>query len=407
MELFNSWSPQKNLDYQYLDGVIREYFDIGGVSVFLHKYIGTIDQGNLEDPSQPSATQSSLSGVSEIQDLLFQENRDRRYDPQVYELKAIYSILDTEFDIRQYGQFLESDTYFLTFHLNDVTERIGRRLMPGDVFEMVHLRDDALLDENAPAINKFYQITDVNRASIGWSVTWRPHILRAKISPITDSQQFSQILNMPANQQVGGDGLDGTGVYGLSGAEGVEGSDGNDGNVTSTGDMITGGSGTLQTNVSSLISDFRSKMAVSTAISQEAERMVPYRNFNATHIWIVPGSETGGQRPWIFTGDGIPPNQSAAARSGTQLPQNAVEGDYFLRVPPADAYVDVGEGLPVLFRFTNGLWIYQEVDFRMKWECAHRILASFVNNRNITDVHGHRFPEKQLLSKVVLPKADF
>jgi hypothetical protein len=274
--------------------------------------------------------------------------------------------------------------------------------MPGDVLEMLHMRDDALLDDNAPALNKFYQVTDVNRASIGWSVTWRPHILRVKITPLTDSQQFSQILNMPSSEQVGGDGLDSTGVPGLSGSGGIDSTVGTGGNVIDPTTGVVGSGG-----IGSFISDHQNKLAMSQAIEQEAENIVPYRNFDASHIWIVPGTERGKEYPWIFTGNGIPPNDSIPARSGTNFPEDAQEGDYFLKLPPAGSEIDVDRGMPILYQLQHGLWLFQEVDLRMKWQSAHRILESFINNNNITTIQDKIFPEKQPLSKAVLPKADF
>lgn len=384
MDKMNFWNPRKDNDYRFIDSIILEYFEIGGVSVFLHKYLGPQDQGSSKDLTQPGLVQSQKTGVTQVQDLFFQENRDRSYDPNVYEMKAIYNMMDTEFDIRQFGMFLEADSYFLFFHLNDIVDKIGRKLMSGDVLEMYHMRDDALLDENAPAINKFYQITDVNRSANGWSVSWRPHILRVKVKPLTDSQEFSQILNIPVGNQVGGGGA-------------------LDGENRATGD----GTGVINEgfNIGDLISDFRNKIMLSDAIQKEAELMVPYRNFDASNIWIVPGTETGKEHPWIFTGDGIPPNSSIKAQSGTDFPVTAIEGSYFLQVPDNRSQVDVDRGIARLFKRINGLWIFQEVDLRLKWESAHRILQSFINNKNITNTNGEKFPEKQAISKTLLPRA--
>jgi hypothetical protein len=373
MNRMNFWDFRKNDDYMFIDNSIREYFDIGGVSVFLHKYLGPIDQIDTDDPSMPSAAQSQLQGPSQIEDLFFQENRDRNYDPSVYELKCIYSMMDIEFDIRQFGMFLEADSFYVSFHLNDILEKIGRKLMTGDVLEMLHMRDDALLDPDAPAINKFYQITDVNRSANGWSVTYRPHILRVKIAPLTDSQEFSQILDQPASSQAGGDGLDGTAL-------------------SDTG-----------LTLGNIMSDYNSKIAIADASLQAAAMYVPYRNFDTTSIWIVPGSETRKEYPWIYTGDGIPPNQSVKGASGTQLPDNPSEGDYFLKIPEAGSDVDVNIGIPVLYQFTEGLWLYQEVDLRPKWEAAQRILNSFITNNTITTLaDGTTFTERQPISKALL-----
>ena len=71
----------------------------------------------------------------------------------------------------------------------------------GDVIELPHLLDYNPLKETIPvALKRFYQITDGNFASEGFSPTWYPHLWRIKCEPLVDSQEFSQILNEPINQ---------------------------------------------------------------------------------------------------------------------------------------------------------------------------------------------------------------
>ena len=84
------------------------------------------------------------------------ENRDRKYDPDVYDLRGVYNVSDNDFDLTQFGLFLTNDTLFITFHINDMIERLNRKLMPGDVLELPHLRDELLLTAEKEAINKFY-----------------------------------------------------------------------------------------------------------------------------------------------------------------------------------------------------------------------------------------------------------
>ena len=40
----------------------------------------------------------------------------------------------------------------------------------------------------------FYAVSDGNRGGEGFSATWWPHIWRCKLEPITDSQEFDDIL---------------------------------------------------------------------------------------------------------------------------------------------------------------------------------------------------------------------
>ncbi len=42
---------------------------------------------------------------------------------------GIYNVQDADFNLSQFGMFLQNDTLFLTVHLNDIVERIGRKPM--------------------------------------------------------------------------------------------------------------------------------------------------------------------------------------------------------------------------------------------------------------------------------------
>ena len=374
MAKMSMWDRHKNDDYYFIDEQVREQFNIGGVEVLLHKYLGIHDQGEQNDATQPSNAKSKKKGVRQIQDLFFLENRDRAYDPNVYEMRASYNVQDTEFDIRQFGLFLEADTMYLEFHINDTLEKIGRKLMSGDVLEFPHLRDDALLEEDAPAVNKFYVVQDVSRSAGGWSQVWRPHIFRVKCKPLTDSQEYKDILSKAATDANGDD----TGF-----------------------------------NIRDLISDFRDQIEISEAIVEQANNDVSMRNFETAHFYVVPGDEMGKQFPWIFAGDGKPPNGAELAGSGMSFPEDPVDGDWFLHLgmEPNVLYQFVGNqeldqfGQPI--GAGGGSWHRREVDFRKKWQAAHRILQSFINNDNTGNIGGDEVKEKVALSKAVKPRADF
>ena len=66
--------------------------------------------------------------------------------------------------------FYQNDTIFLTVHMNDIVERLGRKPMSGDVIEFPHMKEDYSLDESIPiALKRYYVIEDVNRAAEGFS----------------------------------------------------------------------------------------------------------------------------------------------------------------------------------------------------------------------------------------------
>jgi len=368
MAMMQMWDRHKNDDYKFIDDQVREMFRIGGVECLVHKYVGVIDQGEQNDATSPSNSKSKAKGVRQIQDLFFLENRDRAYDPNVYEFRVAYNMQDTEFDIRQFGLFLEADTIYLEFHINEVLEKINRKLMSGDVLEFPHLRDDALLDDDMPAVNKYYVVQDVNRAAGGWSQTWRPHIFRVKVKPLTDSQEYKQILDA----EVDDSGWD----------------------------------------LRSIISDLPFNTNISDALVEQAEREVPMRNFETQHFYVVPGDEQGKQYPWIFAGDGNPPNGAKLAATGTSFPDEAKNDDWFLHtgMEPHVLYQYVGEKTDMFGQpqgGDGGVWQRREVDLRKKWSAAHRILQSFINNNNTNIIGGKEVQEKVMLSKAAKPKADF
>jgi len=208
MPRLSLYKPNKGNDYKFMDRNIREQFDIGGTAIHIHKYLGPKERIDSQDPSEPNygsglevdyitgeaINPEGFIDETNIQDLLFMENRDRKYDPDIYDLRGVYNVSDNDFDLSQFGLFLTNDTLFITFHTNDMVEKLGRKIMPGDVFELPHLREELLLDNERDAVNKFYVVTDANRGSEGFSQTWFSHIWRVKVSPLTDTQEYADIL---------------------------------------------------------------------------------------------------------------------------------------------------------------------------------------------------------------------
>lgn len=357
LSLWNS--GKKGADYNFTDRVISGHFFASGTAVYVHKYVGPHDQ---TDYSQlPPGTPPKALTETSIQDVLLLENRDRKYDPNVYELRGCYNVQDNDFDMKQFGLFLTSDTLFMEFHLNDMIALIGRKLMSGDVLELPHQRDDALLDPDAPAINKFYVITDANRASSGYSANWWPHIWRIKMEPMKASQEYADILESQAQNPFLMD----------------------------------------QGMIGDLIAPRAKEMGLNEAVIEQAIENVKARNFETRHFYVVPGDEgaQGRQNPWVYAGDGAPPN-GLPLESGRTFPKEAEEGAYFLNT----AYTP-----HMLFKRDKGAWRMQEVDFRRgHWSIAHRLFEDFVNNDAIeTFTDGTQEKQRVGLHKAVKPRADF
>jgi hypothetical protein len=348
MPRLSLWKPEKTNDYHFMDRLIREQFMVGGTGVLIHKYLQPADQGASTDPTKPNYKADDILNETKIQDLLFLENRDRIYDPDIYELRGVYNVGDQDFDLTQFGLFLSADTIYISFHTNDMVDRMGRKLMAGDVIELPHIRDDLLLDESKPAINKFYVIQDASRAAEGFSQTWYPHIWRIKASPMTDAQEYRDILS-----QTSDNGVD---------------------------------------TLKDALSTYQKELEISNAIIRRGEQLAP--------TILDDGSNILQDTTKAYQADADPTyNHGESLNSGLSFPLNPHQGDFFLRTDYTPA---------ALFAYRGTRWqriTTQNGPVNLQDQVLNG--ASFINNNAVTVVGNQEVPERQALSQIVRPKTDF
>lgn len=400
MPRLSLYKPEKGSDFRFLDRVINEEFQVGGTDIFVHKYLGPVDP--LAGESTPSTPiNSNPIGELGIQDLIFMENRDRHYAPDVYQMRGIYSMQDIDFNLSQFGLFLQNDNIMITFHLRNCVDTLGRKLMSGDVLELPHLKDEYALDDSMVALKRFYVITDVTRAATGFSQTWYPHLLRAKCQPLVDSQEFKEILD------------------------------------AASGD----GAKTLR----DVLSTYNKNIEINQQIIAQAEADAPKSGYDTTQYYVLPQKEDGTldvadttmtdvdastDNPAMdatmvlrspdkdmyvgyLTGDGIPPN-GAPYTFGITFPNSPVIGQFHLR----------NDFLPNrLFRWSGAHWVKFEDNVRMTLDnfgaedtapgklnagkdVRQTQKTGFINNTNTATIAGKVVKEKQALSKALRPQAD-
>jgi len=420
MPRLSLYRPEKGNDYKFIDKTAWEMFQVGGTDVLIHKYIGP-GTSSENTPATPSYTGDS---VSNIQDLLFLENRDRKYDPDIYQLRGVYSLQDIDFNLSQFGLFLQNDTIFITFHINDTVEKLGRKIIAGDVIELPHLKDEYALNDLQFALKRFFVIEEVSRAAEGFSVTWYPHLYRAKCKPLVDSQEFKDILD-----GVAGEGSDKT--------------------------------------LRDIMSTYEKEMQITQAVLDQAESDAPKSGYDTTRHYMIQKDDNGRVElvdasttmslasyqtqatdaqgnllfddgnnpiyvgstastiyqspeyngPMTGDGDGIPPN-GAPFTAGITFPIAPSIGQFCLRT----------DYLPKrLFRYNGTRWVkvedvtrmtmsnmgYEDVveggspnDAFLDKDVRITQKTSFINNPAEARVNGHIVKEKQSLSKALRPKAD-
>lgn len=272
-----------------MDRTISEMLTVGGTDLYIHKYLGPIAQTPSVDYTQP---QYISPDPTQIQDLLFLENRDRKYDTNIYRLRGHYNVQNLDFDLSQFGLFLNNDIIFITVHYNDMIDIIGRKLMVGDVLELPHLLDYNPLKETIPvALKRFYQITDANYASEGFSQTWYPHLWRIKCEPLIDSQEFADILKQPLEQDNYLGDWDSSKTY----PPGYVISYG-DKNYISITEVPAGVSPPdpaywqLDTNqnLKDILSTYNRNIEINNAQLEEAKRIVPKSGYDTGNLYVIP-----------------------------------------------------------------------------------------------------------------------
>ncbi len=401
MPRLSLYRPEKGNDFRMLDRVINEQFQVGGTDIVIHKYLGPADPAEGESTPTTPVNSNPIPELG-IQDVLFMENRDRKYEKDVYVARGIYTMQDLDFNLQQFGFFLTNDNIMITFHLRGIVELLGRKIMAGDVLELPHLKDEYALGDDLVALKRFYVVTDVVRPATGYSQTWYPHLVRAKCEPLVDGQEYKEILD-----QDSGDG---------------------------------------ENSLRDILSTYNQNIAINNQIIAQAEEDAGLSGYDTSHFYILPLKEdnqtldlrdttdtdvdasyegtaadassiyvTPNKDVYIsmYQGDGKPPN-GAPYTFGIEFPFNAGIGAYHLRT----------DYLPNrLFRFNGSSWEYVESSVRMTMtnkpvtgvpapdaQTRHTQIGSFINNNNTATIAGKVIEERQSLSKALKkrqgPEAD-
>jgi len=418
-------------------------YTVGGLDIYVHKYLGPIlDPEQNNTPGDATLPNYNSTNPLFIEDLLLLENRDRAYDNDVYIMRGVYQQQDIDFDLTQFGLFLNNDTLFITFHYNDMIDTFGRKLMSGDVLEFPNLRDyNPLNTLNPRALPKYYVIQDAAFAGEGFSVTWLPHLWRVKATPMVNAQEYQQIINQPFMPE---NIWDNGNFY-------------PQGEIVNCGDTYYQASTpvppgtaidainpdtdlpywTVITNpntVGDSASTRNKDLAINDALVVQANVDVPYSGYDTTKFYILPTVEgqsafagfradqttprvdttEGGDgttpQDWGYTlgymGGDAPTDSTYAPNGlpvtpGVSFPPTPVSGDYCLRL---DYFPNR------LFRYNGKGWIHISDNIRSELDWGSNNFtqrSSFVNNTyTVPTVDLGNIPSRQSLSKLLEPKAD-
>lgn len=409
MPRLSLYKPERGQDYKFIDRQVSEMFQIGGTDLYLHKYLGpkTPTEGTADQPVYGS------TDVTNIQDMLFLENRDRKYDTEIYRIRGHYNVQNIDFNLSQFGLFIDNDILFMTVHINDFIKYIGRKPISGDVFELPHLTDQFALNQGDISLPRYYVIEDVGRASEGFSATWYPHLYRLRCKKMTAGQQFSDVLNQPTGEDkdkfvgeyVSGEMYftgqivrkDGVLYQVIPGYEMPNG-------TTLEAPDATAWAVYSGNTLENILSTRAKELQINDAILQQAEADAPLSGYETRQFYTLAVDPATGQ-PTLQTADETELDASATAYNasttsnrpvrtgytgylvGDGFPSNGYEFGHGIQFPEAPATDDFflrTDFMPNrLFRFDGTRWIKTEDAVRMTMsntDTRQTLKTSFINN---------------------------
>ena len=182
---------RKTKTSQFIGDLIKLHIDMGGVNMNVYRLKGTFLQdedalGVQNDPHGPDTdNEETLFDVDDqrenpfgpknegptdvgsflgVQDTVLNENRDREYDfDEIPVIRAAYTVSQNELEYARFGLALANDVITIEVHTEEMEKQCERRLAPGDVIEMPHLREVGI---DGRIANKWYEVS-----SIVWSPT--------------------------------------------------------------------------------------------------------------------------------------------------------------------------------------------------------------------------------------------
>jgi hypothetical protein len=382
MPRLSLYRPERSHDYDFLDKIVYEQFTVGGTDLLIHKYLGP--KTVSADDATPEQPAYNVVDETNIQDLLFLENRDRKYDPDIYSVRGHYNVQDQDFDLSQFGLFLQNDTLFMTMHINSSVKTLGRKIMPGDVFELPHLIDEYAANDLEVALKRYYVVDEVTRAAEGFSQTWYPHLYRVRCKQILDSQEYKDILDLPTGDEAGTTLRDALSTYSKE-------LEINDAIIAQAEEYANqSGYSTIQFYTLSLKENGEVNI-----VSSDYQDLLVDGTITSDTVFVTPD---GNGYQGYLVGDGIPPN-GAPFGAGTGFPADNNLGAYFLRT-------DLSPNR--LFRFDGNSWRKVEDAVRTSMtpdDNKDTLKGTFINNTTVNNIGGEDVVERQALSKALRAKA--
>lgn len=290
----------------------------------------------------------ALTDISNIQDKVLLENRDRDYNPTPITLKGYYELVQANTQLKQFGIELEAN-YTIKINFNTCIALLGRPIVIGDIIE---LPSEQQYTPTLKAIKRYLEVTDVTWDPSSYTPGWMPLMLLVTALPAMASQETQDIFGDLTNI------VDSSGLF-----------TNNDGNSEKYQDFTN----IDQANLVKSIQDVAEKGSEGSNTIREFEE----DEIAAAAEVDINLRKYGFNRTGLYVEDAIPQN-GAAYTEGPAFPENPVNGDYHRLT-----YEGLSKDVPArLYRYstTSVRWVYLETDRRAEFNKQSKLLTEYTTS---------------------------
>lgn len=292
-----------------------------------------------------------VTTVTNVQDRIFLENRDRQYNKSSVTIKGSYTPLSLQTFQSKFGMsqvFGSTETYSIEINFSDVVALLGRTIVIGDI---IQLPSETQYSPTLKPVLKYLEVTDIAWSTNGYTPNWIPTLQRILAEPVIASQETQDILGKLTQD------VDASGLVDIDNGDNTKAYQ----DYSSISQTIHADS---NTNVPERGEDYADVTKLSPEVYEWAKQ---YKGLNMKKV---------DRNRTVYGIDAVPPN-GLPFTQGDTYPINPNNGDYHRLT-----YSFINNNIPpMLYRWSaaKGRWIYMETDLRFEFKNTKPVLQEFLN----------------------------
>lgn len=284
------------------------------------------------------------TSITNIQDKIFMENRDRDYNEFAIRMKGSYAPVDVLANSLKFG-FMGEEQYIIEVSFAMTVAKLGRPFVIGDI---IQLPSETQYTPSMQPRYKYLEIIDVAWSTNGYTPTWVPTMQRLIAKQAYASQETQDIYGKLTKN------VDSSGLW--------DDIDKKDAKYQDYSDV----SETIEAEANTAVPQDGTDYADVPELSEELVEYGKEHNINLEKF-----SRRNRHRLGI---DAMPPN-GIPYTQGDAFPENPKNGDYHRQT-----YTHIGNSIPArLYRWSEvkKQWIFLESDWRSRIKNTNSRLEEF------------------------------